>query len=143
MFVCNEKEIEEFMYNIEMNASDIDKKIDFIIKPHCEELDSYVEQINNALIEDSSSITDEELDQFVMNLSTMLYFLNTGVEQLGVADDMSRLVYKDAYNTARNLIEKGTVADKNSQAELEAVGEHLVNLIYNKSYKILKSSDLE
>ena len=117
----------------------IDKAIDQITSEYCADLDEYVRIIDNTLRDANDPVTDTELDEFALNLSSLIYFTSVGCERLGVQDDISKSVYKEAYNSARALLEKGTVADKNTQAELEAMEEHIANIVYNKSYKIVKA----
>ena len=125
---------------IETESEEIQSAVDKIIKPYCKELDDYVDRVNDCLINaDVSGVTDDELEDFVLNLSTLIYYVSTGAENMGIRDDMSRTLYKAAYNNARSLITTGTVADKNSLAEMQSYEEHLVNVIYNKAYKLLKS----
>ena len=129
----------EILDAVESNSAELDKTIQDIIDRYSGELDDYVNFVRGILRNDEQPPTDAELDDFVLNLSTMIYFTSVGAEQMGIRDDMSHSVYKEAYNTARNMQTTGTVADKNTQAELDARAERVVNIIYNKSYKILKA----
>lgn len=129
----------ELLDVVEANSSELEHTVNEIIEPYCGELDHYVEFIKNILKDDEKPPTDIELDDFAMNLSTIIYFASVGAEQLGIRDDLSRATYKEAYNTARKMLGKGTVADKNTEAELQAMAEHVVNIIYSKSYKIMKA----
>ena len=129
----------ELLDAVESNSSELEHTVSEIIEPYCGELDHYVEFIKNILKDDEKPPTDIELDDFAMNLSTMIYFASVGAEQLGIRDDLSRASYKEAYNTARKMLGKGTVADKNTEAELQAMAEHVVNIIYSKAYKIMKA----
>ena len=52
--------------------------------------------------------------------------------------DISKAIYKEVYNTNRDSI-KGTVADKNSLAELASQQEYLTNICYSRAYKIMKA----
>ena len=74
-----------------------------------------------------------------MNLSTYIYFAGGMCEQLGIRDDISKAVYKETYHSNRANIDRGTVADKDSLAELAAQQEYLTNVCYNRAYKIVKS----
>ena len=129
----------ELLDVVEANSKELDKTIKDIIDTYCGELDEYMSFVRGILKDDEKPPTDLELDDFIMNLSTMIYFASVGTEQLGVRDDLSRAAYKEAYNTARNMLSKGTVADKNTEAELQTMSEHVVNIIYSKSYKIMKA----
>lgn len=130
---------EETLKRVDEYSADIDRAIDQIIKNYSEELDKYVDVIDRTLRDEDTPVTDEELDRFALNLSTIIYYTSVGAEHLSVKDDVSRSIYKEAYNTARSLIDKGTVADKNTQAELDTMEEYIANVIYNKSYKIVKA----
>lgn len=129
----------ELLEKVESNSRELEKTVDEIIEPYCSELDNYMQFVQSILKDDEKPPTDVELDDFILNLSTMIYFASVGTEQLGVRDDLSRAAYKEAYNTARNMLGKGTVADKNTEAELQAMADHIINIIYSKAYKIMKA----
>ena len=73
-----------------------------------------------------------------MHLSTDIYWANSISEQLGIKDDISKALYKEMYNTVRDSSD-GTVADKNSLAELSSQQEYLTNVCYSRAYKIMKA----
>lgn len=129
----------ELLERVEKHAGELEKVVDDIIEHYTAELDDYMKWVREILRDDENPPTDAELDDIVLNLSTLIYFVSTGAEQMGIRDDLSRVAYKEAYNTARSLLDKGTVADKNTQAELNAMSDHIVNVVYNKAYKIMKS----
>ena len=54
-------------------------------------------------------------------------------------DDISRAIWKEMYHTKRTMLESGTIADKDSQAELASQQEQLTNICYSRAYKIVKS----
>lgn len=124
--------------HVEENSEVVDKIINEIIQPYVKDLDRYVLFIKDCLKDGENPPTDQELDDFCMNLSTYIYFAGGMCEQLGIRDDISKAVYRETYNTARDNA-NGTINDKNSRAELEAQQEQLVNICYNRAYKIVKS----
>lgn len=130
---------QDLVDNVDEHSELLEETINGFVSHYASELDGYVNFIKSVLNDGEHPPTNEELDDFCMNLSTLIYFTSTGCEQLGIRDDLSRFVYKDAYNTARSMLQKGTVADKNAQAEIDSLQEHLVAVVYNKSYKILKA----
>lgn len=129
----------ELLAKIEENSTELDKTIADITERYSGELDDYMQFIMSILRNDEQPPTDAELDDFAMRLSTLIYFTSVGAEQMGIRDDLSHSAYKEAYNVARSVLKTGTVADKNTQAELDAMTERVVNIVYNKSYKILKA----
>jgi hypothetical protein len=74
-----------------------------------------------------------------MNLSTLIYFAGGMCEQLGIRDDISKAVYKEVYNDARSSLSEGTIADKDSIAELQAQQEQITSVCYNRAYRIVKA----
>ena len=129
----------ELFDKVEENSTLLDNTINDIIERYSGELDNYMNFIRGILRNDEQPPTDAELDDFALNLSTMIYYTSVGAEQMGIRDDLSHSAYKEAYNVARSMQKSGTVADKNSQAEIDAQAERVVNIVYSKSYKILKA----
>ena len=129
----------EMLDKIEGNSAELDHTINDIIERYSGELDDYMQFVRGILRNDEQPPTDAELDDFALNLSTLIYFTSVGAEQMGIRDDLSHSAYKEAYNVARSLQKSGTVADKNTQAELDATAERVVNIVYSKAYKILKA----
>lgn len=131
--------VKSIRLHVEDNSKTVENIIDDIIKPYCKDLDNYVKFIADCLRDGENPPTDQELDDFCLNLSTYIYFAGGMCEQLGIRDDISRAVWKDVYHSARSDIDKGTVADKDSIAELQAQQEQLTNICFNRAYKIMKS----
>jgi broad specificity polyphosphatase/5'/3'-nucleotidase SurE len=129
----------ELLDKVEENSAELDRTIADITDRYSGELDEYMNFIRGILRNDEQPPTDAELDDFALNLSTMIYFTSVGAEQMGIRDDISSSAYKEAYNMARNMQTSGTVADKNAQAELDAMAEKIISIVYSKSYKILKA----
>lgn len=131
--------IEPIKEKIEENAKEIDEIVNGIIAPYCEDLDKYVEFIRDVLKDGENPPTDEELDDFCLNLSTLIYFAGSLVENLGIRDDIAKAVYKETYNTVRSNIDKGTVNDKDSLAELSSQKELIISSAYSRAYKMIKN----
>lgn len=124
---------------VEEHSATINQLVSEVIKPYCKDLDKYVGFIKDCLKDGENPPTDAELDDFVLNLSTYIYWASGACEQLGIRDDISKAVYKEIYHTKRNELSSGTVADKDSIAELESLQEQITNIVYNRAYKIMKN----
>ncbi len=133
------KRIAETQDKVEQNSATINKLVEEVIAPYCKDLDKYISFIRECLKDGQNPPTDEELDDFVLNLSTYIYWASGACEQLGIRDDISKAVYKEVYHTKRSELNGGTVADKDSIAELESVQEQITNVVYNRAYKIMKA----
>ena len=133
------EKVKNIQLHVEDNSKTIDSIVDDIIKPYCRDLDNYVLFIKDCLKDGENPPTDSELDDFCLNLSTYIYFAGGMCEQLGIRDDISKAVWKETYHSKRSELDRGTVADKDSLAELSAQQEQLTNICYNRAYKIMKS----
>lgn len=131
--------IEPLETDIELNSKLMDDVVTGIIAPYCKDLDNYVEFIRDILKDGENPPSNNELDDFCLNLSTLIYFASGMCEQLGIRDDISRALYKEIYHSKRSELEHGTVADKNSLAELQSQNEQLTNICFNRAYKIMKA----
>ena len=133
------EEINNIKVKVEEHSDIIVGIVNSIIEPYCKDLDKYVSFIRDCLQDGENPPTSDELDDFCLNLSTLIYFAGGMCEQLGIRDDISKSVYKEVYNVARSSQNVGTVADKDSLAELESQQEQITNVCYNRAYKIMKS----
>ena len=132
-------DIKAIREKVETNSRAIEDIVYDIITPYCADLDKYVDFIKECLKDGENPPTSAELDDFCMNLSTYIYFAGGMVEQLGIRDDISKALYKEMYHQSRADLSHGTVADKDSLAELASQQEQLVNVCYNRAWKIMKS----
>ena len=134
-----DEELNSIQDRVEEDSKQIDDIVRGIINPYVKDLDKYVLFIKDCLADGQNPPTDAELDDFVMNLSTYIYFAGGMCEQLGIRDDIAKAVYREMYHSVRSDLEKGTVADKNSLAELESQQENVISICYSRAYRIVKS----
>lgn len=134
-----ESKVKDIRLHVEDNSNKIDEIVNDIISPYCRDLDKYVNFIADRLRDGQRVPTDSELDDFILNLSTYIYFAGGMVETLGIRDDISKAVYKEMYHSSRATIDKGTVADKDSLAELSSQQEYIINVCYNRAWKTMKA----
>lgn len=135
----NLEKLNTIKLHIENNSKTIDDIVQNILEPYVKDLDDYVIFIKDCLNDGQNPPTDVELDDFCLNLSTYIYFAGALCEKLGIRDDISKAVWKEMYHSTRNDTDRGTVADKDSIAELASQQEQLVNICYSRAYKICKS----
>lgn len=134
--------VQEIRQKVEIDAEKLVGIIDEITKPYVEDLDNYVDFIRGILSDANNPPTALELDDFCINLSTYLYYAGAMQERLGLKDDISKALYKEMFNNARQSQDKGTVQDKTAMAELVAQHEELVSMIYHRSYSTVRAKVL-
>lgn len=135
----DQAEVSKRQAKVEDHSKTIMDIVNSIIQPYCKDLDRYVDFIRDCLKDGDRQPTAEELDDFCLNLSMLIYYAGGMCEQLGIRDDISKAVYKEMYHTARANLDKGTVADKDSLAELASQEEYIVSSAYTRAYKTLRS----
>ena len=128
--------INKIQEKVEEHSRIIDDIVYDIIQPYCEGLDNYVAFIKDCLKDGENLHGDSHVQ---LNLATYIYFAGGMCEQLGIRDDIAKAVYKEMYHTARASQDKGTVADKDSLAELASQEQYIVSASYTRAYKTLKS----
>ena len=134
-----DEKIQEIRDRVDLDSNKISEIVNEIIQPYCEELDKYVDFIKSILKDGENPPTAQELDDFCMNLSVYIYYAGGMQERLGIKDDIARALYKEMYHSCRDSIEKGTVSDKDSLAELASQQEALVSVCYKRAYSIMKA----
>ena len=100
----------------------------------CRPLDELMLDIQDML----PDISDTALKDLILDLSNILYFAIDKQEQLGIKEDMAKMIRQELYNSTRKET-SGTVAEKESSALLESKYEETVQLIYSRSYKRVKA----
>lgn len=133
------EKINEIKLHVEDSSDQMDNIVNDIIEIYVKDLDEYVTHIDERLCQKDNPPTDQELESFCLNLSSLIYFAGGMCEQLGVRSAIASAIYKEKYNTSRDSLDKGTIADKNTLAELQAQQEQLVDIAYKSAYKIVKS----
>lgn len=123
---------------VEDNSTQIDEIVDNIIRPYIKDLDEYVLFIKDCLKNGENPPTNQELEDFCMNLSTYIYFAGGICENLGIRDDIAKAVYKEVFNSSRQSLSKGTIADKDAEAALHSQEEQIISICYTRAYKIVK-----
>lgn len=137
-YKLDKKKVDKNISLVESDFTQLSQVISEIIKPYCKSLDQYIDFISRCLRDVENPPTNAELEDFCMRLATEIYWAGGMCEHLGIKDDISKAIYKEVYNRERDE-GQGTVADKNSLAELASQQEYLTNVCYNRAYKIMKS----
>lgn len=109
---------------------------DFVIR-YCDDLDNIMLKIRQ-LLSGNNTITDTELEYYILDLANTLYFTGSAQEDLGIKEDTCKAIRQEVYSKARGQATGKTVADKTAQAELIAQAETMTLSIYSRAYKKVK-----
>lgn len=108
-----------------------------MVSRYCDNLDNYIRYVDEVVANGEQPATNEELEDFVLNIPTLLYFASEGLEEMGIQEDTSKAIRMEKYNESYAIYE-GTIADKQAAAELTVQAETLVWIAYQRAYKLIK-----
>ncbi len=119
----NSKLIEDIAFNIS--------------KEFTQELDKVMGTCKS-IFQSKDKITNQEIEDLLAQLPSILYFVNEGQEAVGIKQDIAEMTRKANYNIAREKA-TGTVADKNTTAEGQVINEAINEIIYQRAYKLIRA----
>lgn len=131
--------IKQIQNKVDVDAEQLQSIVVSIIEPYVKDLDAYVDFVKTLVTDKDNPPTAQELDDFCMNLSVYIYYASGMQEQLGIKDDIARALYKEMYNSSRDSLTGGTVADKDSIAELRSQQEMITSMLYKRAYSQVKA----
>lgn len=125
------------LQSLEDKSYSVNKVVKKIISEYTSELDNYMQFVRDIVSDSNNPPSDIELDDFTLNIPTLMYFVGTGQEELGIKEDMAKLIRLEIYNEEYDKAD-GTIGDKKATAELLSQDEQLVQIVYQRAYKQMK-----
>ena len=111
-----------------------------IVDEACAELDKYMEVIDEILRDSDNPVSDAELEDFTLNLPSLLYLVSARREALKIKEDVAKAIHKDVYNRVREKAQ-GTVADKDTAADLAAQSEAITVIVLQRAGSTIKTRE--
>lgn len=111
-----------------------------IVDEACKELDTYMSIIEDILVDNETPVSDTELEDFTLNLPSLLYLVSSRREELRIKEDVAKAVHKDVYNRVREKAQ-GTVADKDTAADLAAQSEAITVIVLQRAGSTIKTRE--
>ena len=134
----DETKLSSTVDSVDLNSECVKSIIDDLVSSCCSSLDKYVDYVSNILNDQDNEMTNEELDDIVMTIPTILYSVGVAQENLGIRHDVSssqrQLMYNKIYTETA-----GTAGVKKAIAENDVFYESLTSLVYDRAYTIIKS----
>lgn len=129
---------QEIRERVDSNSKFISQVVDNLITEYTKDLDSMMEFILEIVRDEKNPASDAELNNIVLELPAILYYASEGVEKLGIKEDVARAIRKEIYNSAHKEA-GGTIADKQAEAEIASQQEYIVQVAYERAYKIIRA----
>lgn len=131
-------EISDVMDKVNNLSNDVVDISNNLVAEYCKDLDNWMTTIDNDLRENNStSIPNDVIEDYILNLASILYFTGSAQEDLGVKEDICKSIRAEIYNKVRENA-TGTVADKDTAATLASQTETITLSIYSRAYKKVK-----
>ena len=131
-------EISDSMAKVNNLSKDVVEISNNLVAEYCRDLDNWMTTIDNDLRKNNStSIPNDVIEDYILNLASILYFTGSAQEDLGVKEDICKSIRAEIYNKVRESA-TGTVADKDTAATLASQTETITLAIYSRAYKKVK-----
>ena len=125
---------------VESLTSVVREMVKNIVDQACKDLDEYMQLIDQILCDKDNPVSDRELEDFTLNLPSLLYLVSSRREELKIKEDVAKAVYKDVYNRVREK-SQGTVADKDTAADLAAQSEAITVIVLQRAGTTIKARE--
>lgn len=119
------------------SSTSIENAINRIVDEHIGDLNDIIDKIKKLLRDDTDILTDQEIEDLLLQLPLLLYDVTDNQEIVGMQSDLAGLIYKESYNEALKIA-RGTVQEKTSASELATMTEKFDTVIYDRAYKIIR-----
>lgn len=127
----------DYINRIEKRSTPLENAVNNIVERHTKELTDIIHKIRSMLKDDTDILTDQEIDDILLQLPIILYDITDDQEVVGLQSDFANQIYKESYNEAYKIA-RGTIGDKTTVAELNSMTNKLDSQIYDRAYKTIK-----
>lgn len=121
----------------QQNTKDMEIVIRNIVDSKTSEVSDIIHKIRAMLKDDTTELSDIEIDDILLQLPIVLYDAMDEQEIVGMQLDLANQIYKEAQSEAYRLA-RGTISDKNAVADLQTRAQQLEKILYDRSYKMIK-----
>ena len=130
--------LKQALDSVDEDSMYIDELVEQLVSSCCSSLDNYINYVKEILNDDNSNIPSATLDDIVMTIPSLLYFVGTQQEKLGIRHDVAKSTRNILFN---QLFTKsvGTVNAKKAEAEIQLFNEDMATIVYDRAYNSIKT----
>lgn len=140
----NTEKVETLLEQTKTNAEYFNTVTKKVVQEYSKDLDILMGTITKII--NDRDIETYEIERFFLELSNMVYFMGSKLEQLGVFSDMADAAEKEVFNKAyleyqvKDIDKKNktTVQETTSYAQGQSQYETIITNIYEHAYKLIK-----
>ena len=124
--------------SINTNQRALTRHINSIVKECCGSLDNLMNTIRETISNPNVTLTNEQLDYFILNLPALMYYAYEKQELVGMREDIAKQEKLQRYNDSYSSYE-GTAIERKQLAESDIVYDVLVISIYSRARKQIQN----
>ena len=138
------QKVDELLEQTQKNSEYFNNITKKVTQEYSKDLDKLMAKVGSAI--QDRDIETSEIEKFFLELSNLVYFMGSKLEQLGVFSDMADAAEKEIFNKAyleyqvKDIDKKNktTVQETTSYAQGQSQYETIITNIYEHAYKLMK-----
>lgn len=135
----DDRHIDETERSVSSDGILVQNIADSFLEPYCHDLDIFMDALTKKIVTNPSvSLANEEIEQDLLQLTSLLYYATNASENLGIKADLAETMRKDVYNTVL-ISTNGTIIDKNATADASSLGEKIIQIGYQRAYNKIRA----
>lgn len=132
-----DNELRKLKHYVETNSKRVELLVSQLVTKYNRDLDDFLNTTRD-LLNQRERLTTTEIENLTIKVPIYAYFASEGVENLGIELDNMKAIKSQRYNDAY-MEADGTIGDKKALAENETLTEGLMEVVYTRAYKKLKT----
>lgn len=125
---------------IEENSKELDNMVDCICLPYTQSLDDMIAGIKVISGKKDTEIAIADLNRYLLFISSSMYGLVNHINKMAIRQSVAEMIKDERYYDFYSKLTEGTIADKKSQAEIEAIANTVSVELYKRCYNRLKET---
>ena len=146
LYDVDTSKVQKLLKETQNNSDYFNNIANKIVDGYSKHLDDLMKKVYQEIVTDSSQVSDDELEKYCFELTSLLYFMGQKLQHIGTLNDLSEAVRQQVYNSAylNNQIKdserknKTTVAENQAVASQESKYESVIADIYNRCHTSIK-----
>lgn len=122
---------------VDTNVYPLQDIVDNVVNKYCAALDNCMDELDKALCDVVHPLTVQQLEDYLLNLNSLIYWVGTGLEIATIKESMSKMIREEKYNQEYGNA-TGTISDKTAAAKLGSQDEELVRICYSQIVKLIQ-----
>lgn len=129
----------ELQDKVERDSLSFEEIVKHEVAKYTSSIDAYVKSIQDILNSDNPNIDDCTLEDILVSLPLNMYYLADKGEMAAIRKDIAAMLRDEKFSSVYESLIEGTVADKTAVSKRLSREEAVIESIYERVYKLIKS----